>query len=204
MARPTRAEPLAPAARRLKIIEAALPLLIKHGATVTTRELAKAAGIAEGTLFGVFPDKPALIRAAIEHSFDPEPVSARLAAINSSLTLEAQLLEAARITQSFSAEATALLGVLRTLPARDAPNGPPAFISVWSEAVIRGVAALLEPHAERLRLESSQVASVLLGMMFARQRSLAPPGKQLSLEQTIGILLHGALAEATDRGNACS
>ena len=45
--------------RRAAIVEAALPLLIEHGANVTTSQIAAAAGIAEGTVFRAFGDKNA-------------------------------------------------------------------------------------------------------------------------------------------------
>ena len=47
--------------RRAAIVTAALPLFLEGGARVTTREIATAAGIAEGTIFRVFDDKHALI-----------------------------------------------------------------------------------------------------------------------------------------------
>ena len=48
------------------IIEAMLPLLLEHGEMVTTRQIAEAAGIAEGTIFRVFADKDELIAAVVE------------------------------------------------------------------------------------------------------------------------------------------
>ena len=50
-----------PDERRDAIIDVVLPLLLEHGSDVSTRQIAEAAGIAEGTIFRVFPDKAALL-----------------------------------------------------------------------------------------------------------------------------------------------
>ncbi len=69
----TRARPMSPEERRAHIIDAVIPLLRERGRAVSSREMAEAAGVAEGTLFRAFGDKDSLIAAAIEHYFDPEP-----------------------------------------------------------------------------------------------------------------------------------
>ena len=69
-----RAEALPADERRAMIIEAMLPLLLEHGEMVTTRLIAEAAGIAEGTIFRVFADKDELIAAVVEHATDPAPI----------------------------------------------------------------------------------------------------------------------------------
>ena len=59
---PRRAAPMAADDRRQAIVDAVVPLLLEQGGDVTTRQIAEAAGIAEGTIFRVFPDKAALLR----------------------------------------------------------------------------------------------------------------------------------------------
>src|SRR5436190_3464284 len=107
--RTPRATPLAPAARRAAIVEATLPLLRAHGLSITTRQIAEAAGVAEGTIFGVFPDKDALLQAVIEAAFDPEPVRAQLGTIPVDDPLEERLAAAVEVIQSHLAGIWALL-----------------------------------------------------------------------------------------------
>lgn len=56
---------MAPGSRREMIVRAALPLVIEHGSAVTTRQIARAAGIGEGTIFRVFADKDELLEACV-------------------------------------------------------------------------------------------------------------------------------------------
>src|SRR5579872_306697 len=76
-----RAAAMAPPLRRSMIVHAALPLLLAHGEMVTTRQIADAAGIAEGTIFRVFADKDELIEAVVDAALDFEPLERALEAI---------------------------------------------------------------------------------------------------------------------------
>ena len=67
----TRAAALPPEERRAALVETTLHLLIEHGPSVTTRQIAEAAGIAEGTIFRAFPDKEHLIEAVVERVLEP-------------------------------------------------------------------------------------------------------------------------------------
>ena len=80
--RSERARRMPPAERREALINATLPLVLWHGPGVTTRQIAEAADVAEGTIFRVFEGKEALIRAVTERAFDPAPALAEIAAID--------------------------------------------------------------------------------------------------------------------------
>ena len=81
-----RAEALPQTERRDQIVDAALPLLREHGRQVTTRQIADAAGIAEGTIFRAFASKEEIIEAALARLADASVLGQRrLAALGRTL-----------------------------------------------------------------------------------------------------------------------
>ncbi len=90
---------MAPADRRAAIVDAVIPLLASRGTAVTSRELALAAGVAEGTIFKVFSDKDDLFQAALERATDPGPAERAIRGIDASLKFEQRLVAAAEIVQ---------------------------------------------------------------------------------------------------------
>ncbi len=94
-----RAPSLAPDDRRAMIVAATLPLLLEHGDRVTSRQIADAAGIAEGTIFRAFADKDEIIAAVVESALDPEPLEAALNGIPEGLPFEEGLAAAVVIMQ---------------------------------------------------------------------------------------------------------
>lgn len=95
-----RAPALPPIERRAALLAAARAVVLEHGAAATTRLIAEAAGVAEGTLFRVFASKDELFDALIDAEFDPDPFLARLGEIDLGLPLEDRLVEAVTLLQN--------------------------------------------------------------------------------------------------------
>jgi AcrR family transcriptional regulator len=180
--------------RRRAIVEAIIPLLIEHGANVTTREIAGAAGIAEGTIFRVFPDKCALIHEAIKAGMDPAPVQLEIASIDLETPFEDQLREAVRILMDRLEEVIALMTVLRTIPMTGDRHGPPAFVLDSQAAIAESLTDLLARNRARLRLDPGRAAMVLRGLVFATAHPGA--GERLTVEDIVDVML-GGVAERT-------
>ncbi|WP_242607864.1 TetR/AcrR family transcriptional regulator [Xylanimonas ulmi] len=126
-----RAAPLAPDERRAAIVEAALPLVAEQGLDVTTRELAAAAGVAEGTLFRAFPDKNTLVGevavTGLLRATEPSVTRADLDTVDRELPLVERVTRIIELGHERMGEATRWMLILRALHARvgeAAPRSP--------------------------------------------------------------------------------
>ncbi|MDR1264557.1 MAG: TetR/AcrR family transcriptional regulator [Propionibacteriaceae bacterium] len=87
----TRASAKAPADRRRSIIEATIPLVLEHGFGVTTKQIADAAGVAEGTIFRYFETKRSLLHDVLLEVTDPRGLFERFAQIDLARPLDERL-----------------------------------------------------------------------------------------------------------------
>jgi AcrR family transcriptional regulator len=182
-----RAAPLPPEERRASIIAATLPLLRNYGAAVTTAQIAMAAGIAEGTLFRVFPDKESLISAAIATAFDPEPAERELDGIDPALALRDQLIAAVEILQRRVGGIWQLLAMLgmtspqahKAMPEPPAPKPPHRLI------------AMFDAHRDELRCPPDQAARMLRIMTFAGTHPRIAEGTPLTAAEIVAVVLDG-------------
>jgi AcrR family transcriptional regulator len=199
--RSQRADPLPAEARRRAIVEAVIPLLVERGHSVTTRQMADAAGIAEGTIFRVFPDKCALIHEAVRVSIDPEPIQRQLAEIYEDATLEVQLDEAARILLERYEVVIALVSVMRTLPESGKSShiaGPPAFIAEANTAINEALTEIFERHRDRLRITPSRAAAAFRGLIVASGHPAMGLADRLTINEAVSVLLSGVVEPAVE------
>ncbi len=185
----TRARPLPPDERRAALIAATVPLVREHGWKVTTRQIADASGVAEGTIFRVFPDKESLVQAAVASAMDCEPMLAELAAVDADQSLRARLTAAVTILQRWLVDVISLhMAVKMQGPVRDeqARRANDAKI----HAVMRG---LLEPDRSAFRMPIADVTRLMRLLMFAGSHPMLNEGALLTPEEIVTVLLDGVL-----------
>jgi AcrR family transcriptional regulator len=198
-AKTKRARPLAPDERRQAILDAVIPLLLEQGATVTTAAMAEAAGIAEGTIFGVFPDKAALLYAAFETTMDPAAVVASLAAIDSNSPIDTQLETAAGALAQHFENVTAFIGMLRSMPHHAKPHADAHRVAQKSMAAIaESLTQLMETHSSQLAVDPAQAALVLRGLVFTNTHRMLTSESKMATDQLVSILLNGVLRAETN------
>ncbi|HJQ75675.1 MAG TPA: TetR/AcrR family transcriptional regulator [Acidimicrobiia bacterium] len=192
-----RAEPLAPEDRRQAIVEAVIPLL-ERGEHLTTAQIAEAAGIAEGTIFRVFPDKPTLLYEAITRCFDPAPALEQLANIEPALPLEIRLRKAAAIIVQRSERIHALTPILRSLPepAETTHEDVHKAIVEANSMITWALTRIFRDDSDRLAIEPARAAAAFRGLLFAVSFPFSAPDELITADEAIQILLVGVCRES--------
>src|SRR3954451_13801478 len=174
-----RATALSPEERRAEIVAATLPLVLTHGAGVTTRQIAEAAGIAEGTIFRVFPDKESLLAAVFESALDPTTADAALAAIDPALPLADRLIAAVDILRRRVAELWQLRTALGMLQGEASTQHPAPDLTP--------LATVFERDRDRIRRDPLDAAHVLRGLTTATPHPALVLDEPLTSEEIVTL-----------------
>ena len=190
-----RAAPMKPDDRRRTILDAVQPLLVEHGRAVSTRQIAEAAGIAEGTIFRVFESKDALIEAALARVFDPEEFLDAIDAIDLDQPLESRLLEATTLLQG------RFVGIFQLMTALAIPKPPERFQKheLRRRLADGGLARVLRPDADQFRVPVEQVVALVRLLTFSGSHPHIVQADPLAPEAIVDVILHGTLKG----GHAC-
>ncbi|MFI6094909.1 TetR/AcrR family transcriptional regulator [Lentzea sp. NPDC051213] len=184
--------------RRAMIVHAVLPLLIEHGANVTSSQIARAAGIGEGTIFRAFKDKDELFDACTAEALRPDHVLDAIAEIPVDQPLEDRLVEAAEALGAHLERMGALMSALHASGRVKHRDPEQRQRGTWkggrreSMAAIRGaMVELFTPEKDRLRLPPEQLAALFLTLLFGGRRLATDDAP--TTRQVVDFFLHGAV-----------
>lgn len=189
---------MSPDRRREALVDATLRELDRLGRTLSTREIADAAGVAEGTIFRIFDTKDALIDAAVEKAFDPTDWLALVDRIDLDQPLPARLRDYVALLQQRFTSTFRLMSALGMTAPPIVRRSPETNRRMHDETAPR-VARLVGDDADRLRVPPERLAHYLRLLTFSGSHSQIAHGQVLAAEEIVDIVLHGMLQDQPKR-----
>ncbi len=180
--KPRRAAALPPHERRAAIVEATRPLLVTYGEKVTSRQIAEAAGVAEGTIWSVFTDKDELLTETLAAIIDRADFEQALTDIDPEGSFDEQLEHAVQILSLRVVNIWNLLSsvgpTLREKVARPVPESP-------------ALVALFGRQTNQVALTPKSAARLLQALTVSLTHPMVG-GEATAPDEIVNFFLNGA------------
>jgi AcrR family transcriptional regulator len=202
---------LNPEQLRQTIVRATVPLMGEYE-TLTTAQIARAAGIGEADLLAIFADKEAVMQACVATLaktmaavLNSAEEVREIGAIPTDQPLASRLVKVIDILDAYNRRIRVdlnylLLASVLAAGTADAPAIRPSdpqddvrSLNSRSSEIREAVTKLLEPEQQHLRFPAQVLAAAFVGMTFGGVRPGHPDQAPLPAEQVVDLFLHGAL-----------
>lgn len=170
--------------RQVQILDAVIPAVLQHGAAITSRQLADAAGVAEGTLFRSFGDKDTLLRALFDRTAEVAYDLSHLDDLADE-SLETTVRAMAEVLTVRFGTIFQMAIALGPVLLADGQRDDPRFDDMRDR-----MAAILAEHGDELAVAPLVAADALRTLTFAAATGWGDRSA-MDMSDVTGILLHG-------------
>ncbi len=178
---------MSPEERRSHILDAVIPLLCANGREVSTRQIAEAAGVAEGTLFRAFGDKDAIITAAVDRYFDPQPFRNALRGIDPGQPTVDKIREVIELLRDRFVGVIGFMSALRG-------EGPPARRELGEQEWLAILPQLFRP--DELAIPVETLGFYLRLLAFGAAMPPVASAHVFTVDELLRLVTHGVLPSA--------